>query len=489
MILLSFCTALAGFVLVGALSSLRRRSTATDYLVAGRDVPPWLAALSSAATNNSGFMFIGLIGFAWSAGLQAVWFHVGWMLGDWLAWRHAHGRIRRLSGSTGALSLPALIAHQPDGSRSRGLAVAAGGLTTLFLAGYAAAQLKAGSTTLYALLGWSPSIGAVIGAALVVIYCFAGGIRASIWTDAAQSFVMIAAMGAIVTACWSTVGSPVALMEVLTAMDPALTAVRPQGVAPILPLWALGFVVGGFGAVAQPHIVVRTMALRSPDDIAETRRWYFAWFVPFSILALLAGLYSRAILPDLDTLALGANTTNAELALPLLASSLLPELAVGGVLAAIFAATLSTADSQVIACTASITQDLAPRWRSSYAAQKLATLTVGAVALVMALTAPEGVFGLVLVAWSALGATLGPLLALRLAGRHIPPRTGYAMMAAGLATVLVWHYTGLDRVVFKLVPGVAAASIVFAVARWSATATGPPRTPPDDTPPRRTNDA
>jgi sodium/proline symporter len=224
----------------------------------------------------------------------------------------------------------------------------------------------------------------------------------------------------------------------------------------------LAFVVGGFGAIAQPHIVVRTMSLRSEDDIAPMRRVYFAWFVPFSMLAVLAGLYARVILPDL------ANSTVAsvgELALPELSRALLPEFAVGLVLAGLFAATMSTADSQVLACSAAVTQDVWPRHSESRRASKVATLAVCSLALVVALNATESVFRLVLIAWSVLAASLGPVLVVRLFGGRLSNRAGVAMMLAGLATTSAWYLAGWSGDLYEVLPGVLAAGAVWAVTR------------------------
>ncbi len=184
-VVFAFLACLALFVVIGVLSLRRAKGTTEDYLLAGRDVSPWLMGLSSAATNNSGFMFIGLFGFTYRFGVQAVWLQLGWILGDVIAWQWIHRRVRERSGAIGATSVPTLLATDTDGRSSRSISVVAGLLTFLFLGGYAAGQLVAGATTLDGMFGWSPSVGVLIGAAIVVVYCFSGGLRASIWTGAA----------------------------------------------------------------------------------------------------------------------------------------------------------------------------------------------------------------------------------------------------------------------------------------------------------------
>ncbi|MFZ1863814.1 MAG: sodium/proline symporter [Polyangiales bacterium] len=469
-----FVLSLLAFTALGFASSFVRERTTEDYLLAGRQVPAWLTALSSAATNNSGFMFIGLIGFAYRFGVQAIWLQLGWIAGDWVAWTWVHGRVRKVSAEVGACSTPALIATSDAGRFVRSTSVVAGALTFIFLGGYAAAQFKAGSTALQALFGWDLTIGATVGAIIVLVYCFSGGLRASIWTDAAQAFVMIAAMAAIFVAAWNRVGDPAALWRQLAQTDPALTDWFPSNLALGFGLYVMGFTFGGFGVVGQPHILARSMAIESADAIPTARKIYFAWFVPFSALAVMVGLYSRVLLPELAAGAQsGASIAahKAELAFPQMALALLPDGVVGLVLAGLFSATMSTADSQVIACSAAITQDIAPQWRSSYVASKAATTFITVLALVLALSAAEGVFDLVLSAWSALGASLGPLVLLRVFGRRVEPALALIMMASGLATVWWWQSSSYSADVFKLLPGMLVPLVIYAVAQ----AVGPRR--------------
>jgi sodium/proline symporter len=463
-----FVLSLLVFTGIGIASVRRREETTTDYLVAGRNVPAWLAALSAVATNNSGFMFVGLIGFAYSHGVQAVWLQLGWVLGDALAWARFHRRLRERSGALDATSVPALIGTREDGTVDRKVAAVAAVLTFFFLAGYAAAQLEAGSTALHTLFGWDMRLGAVLGALVVVAYSFSGGLRASIWTVAAQAMVMLASMIVLLGAA-AVALPPTELFAALRAEDAALVDWLPDGAwgagasaaGAGLALYLLGFVFGGLGVLGQPHILVRTMCLDHPASIARARAIYFAWFVPFSVAAVLVGLYARVLPIELST---ATDGPIEELAMPALATLLLPEALVGLALAGLFAATISTADSQLLSCSAAVTQDLVPRWKESYLASKLATLAVGALALGIALFANQGVFALVLMAWSALGASLGPVLVLRLAGRPLARTTAIAMMLAGIATVFAWTELGLSGAVFELLPGMAAAFLVYGLA-------------------------
>ncbi len=465
-----FLLFLAVFTAIGALAARVKTSSSEDYLVASRDVSPWLVALSAVSTNNSGYMFIGLIGFTWRQGVEALWITVGWIAGDLLTWFWVHERVRRQSEAVSASSVPALLATSADGERSRPIAVASGLLILMFLGGYAAAQLAAGSTTLHALFGWPMWAGSVIGVVIVTIYCLSGGIRASIWTDAAQSIVMLGAMAMLLLTCVLEVGGPTQLFAALRRIDPALVQLIPEGLAFGFGLYALAFVFGGIATVGQPHILVRFMAIDSTESITKARSIYFVWYTLFSLAALAVGLYARVLLPELGAGLEGeALATATEGALPRLAVTLLPSVLIGVMLAGLFSATMSTADSQLLSCSAAVTQDVAPRWKDSYAASKFSTLAVALLALTIALTASSGVFALVLGAWTILGASLGPILLVRLANWPLSDRVALLMMASGIATVTVWKSAGWADDLFPALPGLLVPLVVYAVASAIAT--------------------
>ena len=472
MIIGSFIFFLLTFAAIGIASAIHKQNTTEDYLVAGRSVNPWLTALSSMATNNSGYAFIGLVGFAYRFGLHSLWLSVAWILGDVLVWCFVHRRVRVLAGKVEASSVPALLGTRKTGGVDRTIVIMAGILTFVFLGVYAAAQLKAGSTALHSLFGWDLRAGAVIGAVIVVVYCYSGGLRASIWTDAAQAVVMMGSMIMILTMSWVLVGGFSGLRENLAAQDPGLAQFWPPDLKLGFPLYFLGFVAGGFGAIGAPHILIRSMAIRSQEEFPRARRIYLSTFVPFVMASALIGLFTRALMPELAQLSEGAQTLSeaaasqllvqqAEQSLPLVAMELLPKIAVGLTLAAIFAATMSTADSQILSCSAAVTEDIFPT--KSYRASKLATLSVTLLSLGVALFAGQGVFALVLVAWSALSASLGPILLVRLAGKPVPTWLGILMMISGPTTVVVWGMSPYAGDVFKLLPGLAVPFLIYAV--------------------------
>lgn len=448
-VIATFAACMLLFAAIGAASTRQRQASSEDYLLAGRGVPPWLAALSAVATNNSGYMFIGQIGLSYAIGLPSLWLAVGWIAGDALIWWKIHRQIRVRSEAEDARSVPTFLGG-PE--RQRAIIVLSAILVLAFLGTYAAAQLQAGSKALTAILGWDSWVGVVIGAVIVLGYSYAGGIRASIWTDAAQSFVMIGAMLALLIWALVRIGGWGALMGTLHAEDPALTDPFASDASWGFLPWALGWLGGGIGVLGQPTILARTMALSKPEDVPRAGVIYFAWFTPFFAMTIVLGMACRVLLPELS---------DPELAMPTLAQELLPGVLVGLMLAGVFAATMSTADSQVLSCSAAITQDLFPRFAKNYGANKIATLGVTLVALAIALFAESGVLVLVLYAWAGLAVTLGPVVVVRAMGWPLTGPVGVAMMVVGLATMFAWRALGFADAMYEILPGMAGAALVY----------------------------
>ena len=457
MVILGFLVAMALFFAVGVASVRFAEEQVSDYLVAGRSVSPWAAGLSAAASNNSGFMFIGAIGFTYTYGLAAFWLFFAWIAGDYLSWLIVHRRLRERSEAQNNDSIAGFLSHDGTG-QTRSLQVVLGALTVVFLTLYAAAQLKAGDKALSSTLKWSPGAGIWLGALMVAVYSFAGGIRASIWTDIAQSVVMLISMGALVGVCHLDVAPVAELSERLAQIDPALLNWTPSDASLGLFPYALGWFVAGFGGVGQPHMIVRAMTVSTPDEIPTMRRVYFSWYILFSVFTMAVGLYARVFFTD-------AAAFDKETALPLLTSAHLAPIWVGFVLAGIFAATMSTADSQVLASSASLTQDIFSARRDSYAASKTATMVVVTVATLAAFVGPDSVFDLVTIAWGLMTTCFAPLMVARVCGWRVT--TGGYLLAAGLGmlAMLGWsHGLGLGDAMYDGAVGFLVAMPILAAA-------------------------
>ena len=451
-ILLSFLLFLGFFAGVGLASMRVKQDTTDDYLVAGRGMHPALAALSAVSTWNSGYMFIGFIGFIYLMGYSAIWIGVISTIGQLVAWIWLYKFIQKEGNERGLRSLSSLVSEKAGAPEAKLAAV----LSVFFLSIYAAAQLTAGGKALFVMLGWPELIGILIGFVLVVAYCYAGGIRASIWTDAAQSCVMI--VGSVIL-CWvalGNVGGFSGMHGQLESQSSQLVNFLPADISLGISLYLLAFFLGGLGVAGQPQVVSRVMTLKSDEDRKQAMIWFFVWQTPFIALMFVVGLASRVLFTD--------GNFDAELGLPALAMDTLPALGVGMILASIFAATMSTADSQVLACTAAITDDIKPEWREDHKATKKVTLYVAAAATsisIAGLYIPGGdsVFALVVLAVYGLGGIFVPLLIIRWMGYKPDTFHSIAMMISAFSGVIIWTLLGLGGDVFPSVPGVGSAFI------------------------------
>ena len=449
-ILISFLIFLGFFAGVGLASMRVKQDTTDDYLVAGRGMHPALAALSAVSTWNSGYMFIGFIGFIYLMGYSAIWIGVISTIGQLVAWAWLYKFIQKEGNERGLRSLSSLVAEKAGAPEAKLAAV----LSVFFLSIYAAAQLTAGGKALFVMLGWPELVGILIGFVLVVAYCYAGGIRASIWTDAAQSCVMI--VGSVIL-CWvalGNVGGFSGMHDQLESQSATLVNFLPTDISLGISLYLLAFFLGGLGVAGQPQVVSRVMTLKSDEDRKKAMIWFFVWQTPFIGLMFIVGLASRVLFTD--------GNFDAELGLPALAMDTLPALGVGMILASIFAATMSTADSQVLACTAAITDDIKPEWRENHKTTKKVTLYVAAAATMISiggLYVPGGdsVFALVVLAVYGLGGIFVPLLIIRWMGYKPDSFHSIVMMISAFTGVIVWTLLGLGEDVFPSVPGIGAA--------------------------------
>lgn len=468
MTLVTFLCALAVFGAVGLASVTRSKGTTADYLLAGQDVSPLLVAASAFATNFSGYMFIGVVGFVYAYGISALWLTVGWTLGEALIWIRGHGDVRRFVQAHPAVTVPEMLATPAGdgGARPQRRVVAVTAIATLlFLTLYASAQMTAGSKALHVLFGWRMDTGAILGAVIVLAYCWAGGLRAAIWSDLAQAAVMFAVMVMLLWAAAGQVGGPAELFARLRAIHPSFVSIVPAQVAYGLlglGLYVVGWVSGGIGNLGQPQLLIRTMALRRADEIPRVRWYYLSSTLVFRCLVVVVALYARVLLS-------AEEVSDVELAMPRLAVQTLHPVLSGLFLAGLFAATMSTADSLILACSAALTQDLPASLRRDgrplgLLAGKLGTLGITVFALLMALYGPRDVFQIINFAWSAMASMILPLLVLRLSRTTVSERLAVAMMLVGGAVSVIWRLAGLHAVILDSAPGIAAGFLVFAVA-------------------------
>lgn len=459
--IISFVFFLSIFLIIGLSSVKKSRSNKKDYYLASHGVKPWLVGLSAVATNNSGYMFIGAIGYSYIEGLASIWLMVGWILGDFAGSLFIHKRLRHAATKTGEASYVGVLSYW-NGNKNVYWQRLAALISIVFLLAYAAAQLVAGSKALQVLFEWPAWAGAVMGAIMVIAYCFAGGIRASIWTDAAQSVVMITAMALMLVVGVTTLGGINEVVTEMSAINGFLNWVPSDLLVPGLGgglLFIIAWFFAGLSVVGQPHVMVRFMTLDNTNSMRQAKMWYYLWFTAFYGMAVAVGLLSRVYLVD-------SVNFDAELALPTMAVQLLPTALVGLVLAGIFAATMSTADSLLLSCSATITHDLFPGRVDNIVIIKVTTVVMTLLALIWALVNQESVFSLVVFSWSALASAFGPIIILLALKKTMSQTQMIAMSLGSLLVMFLWRWLGWHNGIYEGMPGILTGIGIYLITAF-----------------------
>lgn len=454
----SFFICLALVLLIGLSSARQAKASAADYFVASRSVPPWLVGLSAVATNNSGYMFIGLIGYTYAVGIQSVWLMVGWIAGDLIGSKVAHERMRDEAERVQANGIISLLARWGD-ARNRGWQILAALVSVVFLSTYAAAQISAGGKALEGMLDIPMAIGMGMVALVVIAYSIAGGMRASIWTDAVQSLLMVLSMVVLLIAAVNHLGGLQAVFQQAGSIDgflnPSPTNLDVPGfIGPLA--FVVGWMFAGAAALGQPHIVSRFLALQNTRQMNQVRWWYYSYYLLFYCFATAVGLLSR--------LYFGESTGfDPEMALPNMARDLLPPWLAGLMLAGIFAATMSTADSLVLSCSSALTQDLPRKPSENRWLLKAATGLTTLFALGIGLWSQQSVFSLVVWAWGTLGAAFVPILIWQVLGARLNSFAMLCMSMTGVLATVAWKFFGFPNTVYEGAVGMFCAFALGAV--------------------------
>ena len=455
-IYISFLFFLLVFLGIGLWSARFAKRNTQDYLLAGKSVPPVLVGLSAIATNNSGFMFTGMIGKTYTMGLSSFWLMFGWIVGDLIVSFLGVKAIRRQANDERVESFGTLLSYW-QGRHDRVLKQLVGILAIFLLTLYASGQLIAGSKAASALLDWSTAVGVVIGGVIILLYSAFGGIRASIWTDVAQSIVMAAGMLALVVVGFHKLGG-------WSGAETALENL-PAGYMSIFPkekffgeviLFITGWLFAGLAVIGQPHIVTRYMCLDSEKNANRMRVYYYSWYLLFFSFTIIVGLLSRLLF-------LETSQFDNELALLKMAQEFLPAVFAGVILAALFAAAMSTADSIILSCSAALTHDLLGG-KKNLAFAKAMTASVLTAAGLFAVFGNRSVFNTVLDAWSILGSAFVPLILFLLCGGRCSQKVAVAACLLGLLAFFVAQNTSLSQTVEPVAPGILAGFVFLWLA-------------------------
>nr|WP_298929324.1 sodium/proline symporter PutP [uncultured Erythrobacter sp.] len=449
-----------------------RKSTADSegYLLAGRNLPPSVAALSAGASDMSGWLLLGLPGALYAAGLVEAWIGIGLFAGAVANWFIVAPRLREQTESYGnALTIPQFLANRfPD--KAIQLRVVSAIIIVVFFTVYTAAGLVGGGKLFEtAFAGLLPGLGMsdymlgiVITAGIVLAYTMVGGFLAVSLTDFVQGIIMMIALVLMPLVVMFGSGSNVSLGDVDVPGFLSLT----EG------LTALGFisaVTWGLGYFGQPHIIVRFMAIDTVAKVARARTYGLSWMAVSLLGAVGMGLAGRAY-ADQN----GVVVEDPETIFIILSELLFHPLITGFLFAALLAAIMSTISSQLLVSSSSLTEDFYRLFLRKQASEREA-VNVGRVcvalvaiaAMVIASNPDSQVLGLVSNAWAGFGAAFGPLIILALTWRGMTGAGAVAGLVTGAAVVGLWIATGLNadfmggQGLYEIVPGFIAAFIAI----------------------------
>lgn len=443
-------------LLVIGLWARRRVSDSSDFHLAGRALGPAVASLSASASSSSVWTLLGVSGAAYLWGLSAVWLIPAVLSGFAINWFLVAPRLQRDSRGNGALTLVEFLASgctSPMEWRIRRL----GALLIIFCFSlYVAAQFQGAGTAIAAALPVSDAFAISAGALVVIGYVLLGGFWAASVTDAVQGLMMLLVAAVLPAVALAAVGGPLELYAGLAALpDAGAARLVDQPNAWLGALFVAGVFGIGLGYPGQPHVVNRFMALRSPADIGRARLIALLWAGVIYTGMVLLGWCGRLLIPAAD---------DPEAVLLELSLLLLPAVIGGAVTGGVLAAIMSTADSQLLVASGSVSHDLR-QGRTGGAhgvgTDRIVVLAVGAAAVLLAVFVPESIFARVLFAWQVLGNAFGPLLLVLLWSGPVAGGYRLAAMACGGGLTILASFTAdaPGDAVERLIPFAAALAI------------------------------
>ncbi len=409
-----------------------RNTNERDFFLGGRNVGPFITAMSYGASSSSAWVLLGLTGYFYTTGAKALWILPGVWAGYVVVWLFIGPGLRALAGKHDLVTLTDYLALGATG-KARHLIVWMAAFMIIFsFSFYVAGQFQGAGTAFVSAFDLPMSISVLIGAGVVLVYTWLGGFWAVSVTDAVQAGLMLIVAILLPIAAIAALGGPGAFWQAVTS-GAASTAAPGAGT-----LASVGFVIGslgiGIGPVGQPQLLTRLMAIDDQRDIKRGFAMALGWAViVFSAMAVL-GLAARALIaPDAGA---------SEGVFFALSAQILPGVLGGIVLAAVLSAIMSTADSLLLVAGSAAAHDLglAKRFpRHSLLISRLMTafLCVAAAALTLAL--PASIYGRVLFAWSALGAAFGPLVIAMAIGRPARPAGVIIAMLTGFILTVIFY--------------------------------------------------
>ena len=445
--------------------ALQRTHNQSDYILGGRKLGKWTTAISAGASDMSGWLLLGLPGYAFLAGLEAMWIAIGLYIGTCVNWYLVAPRLRIQSQSlNNALTIPEFFEFRFN-DKSHALRIISAIFILIFYLFYTSSGLVAGGKLFESVFSISYEKAVIFSALIILVYTCIGGFLAVSWTDLIQGLLMALALSYVAIVAIYNVGGFESLFNWMTIVNTDL--INPYTSISDGPLGFIGIVsllAWGLGYFGQPHILVRFMAIKSEKMIPQARTIAIYWTAIGLLSAVLIGFSGIALLGN------QLQAGDSEKVFIELLNLLLHPVPAGICLAAILAAIMSTADSQLLVSSSALTEDIYKVFNVKASDKQLMLLARISVALltvfaaILALQPDNNVLDLVAYAWAGFGATFGPVILLSLFMKNLSRQSAILGMLTGGLTVILWKNVDIELKLFELyelVPGFILAVLVM----------------------------
>ena len=439
-----------------------KNNSLDDYVLGGRQLSPTVAALSAGASDMSGWLLMGLPGAVYLSGLSQAWLAVGLTIGAWCNWKFVAPRLRSYTEVAGdAVTVPVFLSNRLHDTK-RVLRIVSGVVILVFFTFYVSSGMVSGGLFFKSSFGQEYHTGMLLLAGITVFYTLFGGFMGASYTDMVQGLLMLAALIAV----------PIITIIDLGGVDPvveSISQVRPDALSIFAGTTFAGIVSSlawGLGYFGQPHIIVRFMAMRTPEDAKSGRRIGISWMV-LTVFGALSGAFMGIAYFARHPEASLTNPETAESVFLDLSQILFHPFIAGLILAAVLAAIMSTLSSQLIVCSSALVEDLygifSSKKLSAAKSLRLGRAGVAIVALVagaLAWNPNSSILQLVAFAWAGFGSAFGPTVLLSLYWRKLTTQGALASMITGAVVAFAWGQSPMKSVLYEMVPGFASAMLV-----------------------------
>lgn len=471
-----------GFMVYIGLRSAKKNNSSMDFFLGGRKVGPWITALSAEASDSSAWLLMGLPGLCYLGGVkETFWTAVGLIVGTYLNWLFVAKPLRKCTISFGdSITIPEFFTNRFK-DKTHLLTIISVFFIVLFFTIYTASGFVACAKLFNSVFGLKYHIGLVIGLVVILSYTILGGYLAVCTTDFIQGALIFVAFVFSAVIAVVSLGGPAEAMAKVS--DFSVRAVNGQFGAEMAKKFidnklfsamsVISALAWGLGYFGMPHIIIRFMGIRSNAEIKTARRVGTVWMVIAYIGTFIIGSLGTVYLAggDLANPLMILFGGKEETVFSATMQQMYPAFIAGLFLCAILAASMSTADSQLLSASSAVSLDIYKGLINKDADEKtvmnvsrITVLVIAAIAFVLSLNPASSIFGLVSYAWAGFGSTFGPLVILALFWRGMTNKGAIAGLIAGGVTVVLWHnLKGGIFNVYEILPGFIAC-LVFAVA-------------------------